>query len=80
MLAAILRRAMALTGAGLLAGTLVALAVIPLLKADLFGVGTADPASFFGAAAVLAGVTALAAYLPSRRALRIDPTTALRYE
>ncbi len=80
VLRAVLGNAMALTGAGLLAGTLLALAAIPLIQADLFGVGAADPVSYAAAALVLAAVTLLAAYVPARRVLRIDPATALRYE
>jgi predicted permease len=80
VLRAVLGNAMALTGIGLLAGALLALAMIPLVKAELYGVGAADPLSFAAAALVLASVTLVAAYLPARRVLRIDPMSALRYE
>jgi predicted permease len=80
VLGMILRQTMTLTGAGLVVGALVALATIPLLKAELFGVGPADPLSFAGAALILAGVTLAAAYVPARRVLRIQPMAALRYE
>jgi ABC-type antimicrobial peptide transport system permease subunit len=80
VLRAVLGNAMALTGVGLAAGAILALAVIPLVKADLFGVGAADPLSYAAAALVLAAVTLVAAFVPARRVLRIDPMTALRYE
>ncbi|MBI4875009.1 MAG: ABC transporter permease [Acidobacteria bacterium] len=76
----ILRQTMSLTGAGLVIGALLALAVIPLIQADLFGVSPADPESLAGAALILVVVTLLAACVPARRALRIEPMAALRYE
>jgi putative ABC transport system permease protein len=46
----------------------------------LFGVGAGDPLALVAAAAVVAGVTLAAAYLPARRAARVDPMSVLRYE
>jgi predicted permease len=66
--------------AGLAIGTVAALAVTRLMSGLLFQVNAADPASFAGSALLFAGVAALASYLPSRRATRIDPIEALRYE
>jgi ABC-type antimicrobial peptide transport system permease subunit len=50
------------------------------LGALLYGVPGLDPIAFFGAPAVLIGVGALAAFLPARKAIRVDPATALRAE
>lgn len=71
-------RAVALGGAGVVVGTLAALAGTRLLDGLLYGVGSSDPATFAAVAAILMAVATLASYLPARRATRVDPMTALR--
>jgi ABC-type antimicrobial peptide transport system permease subunit len=51
-----------------------------LIHALLFGVGTGDPIAIGGAMLVIAAIAALAGYVPARRAARVDPMIALRYE
>ncbi|MNC89440.1 hypothetical protein D3C83_53760 [compost metagenome] len=57
-----------------------ALAATRVLESFLFGVSATDPITFAAAAALLLAVTGAAAYLPARRAARIDPMAALRDE
>ena len=66
--------------AGTAAGLAGAAAATRALSAFLFGVGTWDPATFSGVALLLLVVAAAATYVPSRRALRVDPVVALRTE
>jgi putative ABC transport system permease protein len=80
ILSMVLRSGMTLTVLGLAIGLPVAFALARALAALLFGVEAADPFSFIGLPLVLATVAALACYLPARRAARLDPLKALRYE
>ena len=66
--------------AGAVAGIGGAWASTRLVKSLLFGLTALDPLTFAGAAAVLALVGILAGYIPARRASKIDPMVALRYE
>jgi predicted permease len=75
-----LHESLGLTVAGLGVGVLLAVAVARLVSALLYGVQPIDPLVLIGSATVLGVALLLAAYLPTRRATRIDPTTALRHE
>jgi putative ABC transport system permease protein len=65
---------------GLAAGLIVALALTRLLRSFLYGVSTSDPVTFISVALLLALVSVAACYFPARRATRVDPIVALRYE
>ncbi len=66
--------------AGLAAGMLLAIGASYLLRGVLYGMGSVDGVSFVGVSLLFLAVALLAAYPPSRRAMRVDPMVALRYE
>ncbi len=74
----VLRRAIAVSAAGLAVGLGLALALAPLASSFLFGVAPRDPAVFAAAAAVLACVAVAAALAPALRATRVDPMEVIR--
>ncbi|PYP23040.1 MAG: ABC transporter permease, partial [Gemmatimonadetes bacterium] len=76
----VVRQGLGLALAGVAVGALAASALTQALVSLLFGVGPLDFVSFGGTAMLLAGVALLASYLPARRATRVDPMVALRYE
>jgi putative ABC transport system permease protein len=65
---------------GLAAGVMLALAATRFLSALLFGVGATDPVTFLSVSGIVLGVAALAAAIPARRAILLEPMTALRQE
>jgi len=69
-----------LTLAGVVLGLAGAFVVARFLTSMLYGVGMYDPATFLGVAALLIAVALAASYIPARRAMRVDPIVALRYE
>jgi putative ABC transport system permease protein len=76
----ILGRSLALTVAGVGLGLIGALGFARFLSSLLFGVSTYDGITFGGVAVLMTGVALVASYVPARRALRVDPLVALRYE
>jgi len=69
-----------LAGLGIAIGVVESLGVTRLLSSLLFGISTTDPITFIAVAAVLSGVALAASFIPARRAMRVDPVKALRYE
>ncbi len=76
----ILGSGMGLTLAGVLLGFVVALVLSRAMTSMLFGVKATDPVTFAAVALLLSAVALLACYIPARRATKIDPLVALRYE
>jgi predicted permease len=66
--------------AGIAVGLAGAFLVTRLMSSELYGVSPLDPVTYVGVALVMAAVTLLACYVPTRRAMRVDPMIALRYE
>jgi len=76
----VIRQGMVLTVVGLVLGTIAALAATRVMTDLLYGVTATDAITFISVAALLVLVALLACYLPARRATKVDPLIALRYE
>jgi len=76
----VVRHGLFLTVVGLVVGLGMAFGAAQLVSSLLYGVTPTDPTTFIAVATVLCVVTVLACYLPARRAMRVDPMIALRYE
>ena len=76
----VVTQGMKLSAVGVIIGIASSLALARVMKSMLYGVKPWDPLSIMLVAILLAAVTLLAAYIPARRASRVDPMVALRYE
>jgi predicted permease len=76
----VLKHGLAMAGIGLAAGMAAAFGVTRVLSSLLYGIHADDPATLIGVSCALISVALLACYVPARRAMRVDPMVALRYE
>ena len=80
VVALVVGRGMKLVAIGTCVGIAMALVLSRLMSSLLYGVGASDPLTFVGVPLLLAAVALVACFVPARRAARVDPNVALRYE
>jgi putative ABC transport system permease protein len=80
LLALVVGQGLRLAGVGVVIGLAMAVALSQLLRNQFFGVSALDPVTLLSISAALLGAAFLASYIPARRAARVDPLVALRYE
>jgi putative ABC transport system permease protein len=76
----IVGRALRLSGLGIVIGAIAALLASRLMSSLLYGIAPTDPPTFIAICLVLGGVALLASYIPARRAAKVDPLVAIRYD
>ena len=76
----VLRQGLTLVACGAVIGAVAALGAVRVIASELYGVKSSDPRTFSGGAALILIVGCLACWTPARRAMRVDPIVALRYE
>jgi len=76
----VMREVLVLVGSGLVLGLVASWGLNRFVSSQLYGISGSDPITMAGACLVLASVAALAGYIPARRATKVNPVLALRYE
>lgn len=80
ILSVVMKDVAVVLGGGVTAGVLTSWLTVRFLQKMLFGLTAHDPLTMVAAIALFSGAAFLAGYLPARRAMRVDPMVALRYE
>jgi ABC-type antimicrobial peptide transport system permease subunit len=80
VLGLVIKNGLRLVVVGVVIGLTVSLALSRLIAAELWGVSASDPLTLAGAVALLLATGVVACWIPARRASRVDPLVALRYE